>query len=241
MIAGLVQQAMGGVLLRARMEARKAAFAALAGLLVLGAVAMAGVAGIIVLADRYGIIAALLASAGLLLVLAVLAFVAGRRLPGAEASARQVRAEAMAEDVPAPGLPDPDHASGLAALTQLHDTVRGRIDGVMPPGGQGAAAALAASQLAKRPAATLGAAVALGAVVGLVQHRRRATGAGSVGAPGSPGEAYAADEGTVPPVPPASVPTSGTPAPATRRRSRLRRGAHAIDRRGPGQVRVHDA
>lgn len=224
MLAGLVQQALGGALLRARMEARKAAFAAFAGLLVLGALTMAGVAGIIVLAGRYGIIAALLASAGLLLVLAGVVFLVGRRVPGAEATAQEVRAEAAIEDVPAPGLPDPEHVSGLAAFTQLHDTVRGRLDGVMPPGGQGAVTAIAASQLAKRPAATLGAAVAFGAAVGLVQHRRRAAEAASTTSR-TPEEDRAAS----------------VPVPAPRRRLARRPGERASARFGIGKVRVHDA
>ena len=240
MLAGLVQQAMGGALLRARMEARKAAFAALAGLLVLSAVTMAGVAGIIVLAGRYGIIAALLASAGLLLVLAVITFLVGRRVPGAEATAQEVRVEGALENVPAPGLPDPEHASGLAALTQLHDTVRGHIDGVMPPGGQGAMTALAASQLSKRPAATLGAAVALGAAVGLVQHRRRAAEVASKTASRGTDDARV-DSASVPSAPTTARSGPIAPAPAARRRPTQRPTERTTVRPEVGQVRVHDA
>ena len=189
MIAGLLRQAvgqaMGGALLRARMEARKAAFAAAAGLLALGALTLAGAAGIVEVSTRYGVIAGLLAGAALLLVLAVIVFLIGRRVPGADASARAVRAEALLEDTPAADAavpqrtlrdePSHDHVAGdggLAALATARDAVRARLDGVLPPGGQGALAAAAASQLARRPAATLGAALAVGAVIGLVRGAR---------------------------------------------------------------------
>ena len=239
MLAGLARQAMGGALLRARMEARKAAFAAAAGLLMLGALTMAGAAGLIVLAARYGIIAGLLGGAGLLLLLAVIVFLLGRRVPGAEASASAVRAEGALENVPAPGLPQPDAVeggvpSGLAAFSQLHETVRGRIDGVMPPGGQGAVTALAASQLAKRPAATLGAALAIGAAVGLLRRQReeRASQAATDAAAARPDPAVA----------PSGVHASAQPG--TQRGVRRRQADRPVQRRTDPPaptVRVHDA
>ena len=173
MIGALVQQALGGVLLRARMEARKAAFAAAAVLLVLGSLTLAGAAGIVVVSVRYGVIAGLLSGAGFLLFLALVTFLIGRRVPGAAASPAAVEAEAVIENVPTAGVPHPEAHSGLAALARAHERVRGEIDGILPPGSQGAVTAMAANQLARRPVPTLAAAVAIGTALGVLQHRRR--------------------------------------------------------------------
>lgn len=251
MIAGLIRQAMGGALLRARMEARKAAFAAAAGFLLMGALTLAGAAGVIVLASRYGIVAALLGGAGLLVALALVTFLIGRRVPGAEASRRAVQAEAVLEDVPAPGLPHPGEGrpvSGLAALSQVHDDVRARLDGVLPPGGQGALATAAATQLARRPAATLGAAVAAGAVLGLARARRAKAEAAvaATGAPRTPETAPpAAAKAPVPMSEPsgrAKPETTGPPPPkpAARRRPILR-GRGEAPAAPKARVRAHDA
>ena len=216
MIAGIVQQALGGALLRARMEARKAAFAAAAGMIVMGALTLAGAAGIVVLSARYGVIAGLLAGAGLLLVLALLTFLLGRRIPGADASRRAVEAEAVLEDVPAPGVPEPEARSSLAALTDVHDAVRGRLDGILPPGSEGAVTALAARHLARRPVPTLAAALAAGALIGLVQMRRGASAGEGAGTPD-----------------PASAPQPTAPTPTARRRPARREAGRPVAKDEP--------
>ena len=221
MIAGLVSQALGGVLLRARMEARKAALLAAAGMLVLTALTLAGAAGLIVVAERYGVVAGLLGGSGLLLLLALAVFLIGRRVPGAAASRRAVEAEAVLEGVPAPGAPGPASAPGpegvlggaapgappgLAALAHVHDTVRGHLDGVLPPGGQGALTAMAAQQLARRPVPVLAAAVAAGAVIGVLRRRNAALPAGTEPAAPAPAGEAAVSGATPPPAARPSVP-----------------------------------
>lgn len=175
MIAGVIQQAMGGVLVRARMEARKAAFAGIAAMLVVGALTLSGAAGIVVMSSRYGVVAGLLSGSGLLLVFALIAFLVGRRVPGADASRRAVAAEALVDDVPAPGVPlsDPIAAEPGRAATfaRVHREVRGHLDGILPPGSEGAITQVAAHHLARRPVPTLAFAVAAGAVIGLVRAR----------------------------------------------------------------------
>ena len=225
MIGGLVQQVLGGALLRARMEARKAAFAAAAGFLVLGALTLAGAAGIVVLSARYGVIAGLLAGAGLLLLLAILTFLVGRRVPGADASPAAVQAEAVLEDVPAPGVPHPEAHSGIAALARVHDRVRSEIDGVLPPGSQGAVTALAASQLARRPVPTLAVAVALGTALGVLQHRRGRASVTTSAEPSKPEAVHAAGAGPM------------EPAPRARRPLRRSRAHHVHDGRAAGAAR----
>lgn len=228
MIAGVVQQAMGGILVRARMEARKAAFAGAAAMLVVGALTLAGAAGIVVMSARYGIIVGLLSGAGLLLFFALIAFLVGRRVPGAEASKRAVAAEAFSEDVPAPGAPMPGsmaaEASHAATFSDMHHRVRTHLDGIVPPGSEGVLTQIAAHHLARRPIPTLVIAVAAGAVVGHIKAR-------SVSAPAAE---PTPEQDRNPNSEPMSSPRGGRHRPGRRATARRRAREAAA---GPGSAR----
>lgn len=141
---------------------RQVAVASGAGALILTGLSLLGAAGLVWLSARYGVLIALSAAGGVLVVLGLLVFLIGKPRPAKAVAEAAPIAEEVAVDAVMPGG-DLVHTAGEALRTARS---------VLPPGAGAAVAGAVTTQIARRPGKALATAVALGAIVGLVHGVR---------------------------------------------------------------------
>ena len=155
---------------RVRFALRQVAVASGAGALVLAGLSLLGAAGIVWLSARYGVLIGLSAAGGALVLCGVLVFLLARPRP----------AEAVADVAPAAetaalsgtSLGGVAEMMGPELVGQARTALRA-ARAVLPDGTGAAIAGAVTTQLARRPVKAVAAAVAVGAVLGLVQATRR--------------------------------------------------------------------
>ena len=147
---------------RIRFALRQAAVASGAGALVITGLSLIGAAGVVWLSARYGVLVGLCAAGGVLILCGLLVFVVARPRPAVAVAQAASTAEAVA-------LPGGELVGQAGAALR---TARA----VLPPGSTAAIAGVVTTQLARRPVKAVAAAVAVGAVLGLVQAARRSDG-----------------------------------------------------------------
>lgn len=154
---------------RVRFAVRQLAVFSGAGALVMTGASLLLAAGIVWLSARYGVLIGLCSVGGALIVCGLLAFLIGRPKPVA----------AIAEASPALAEAEMAALPGGELIGQAGHAIR-TARAVLPAGSGAAIAGAVGTQLARRPVKAVAAAVALGAVLGLVQATRR-TGAATDG------------------------------------------------------------
>ena len=140
---------------------RQVAIASGAGALILTGLSLLGAAGLVWLSARYGVLIALSAAGGVLVVLGLLVFLIGKPRPAKAVAEAAPIAEELAVDAVTPG-----------DLVQTAGDALRSARSVLPPGAGAAVAGVVTTQIARRPGKALAAAVALGAIAGLVHGVR---------------------------------------------------------------------
>ena len=149
---------------RVRFALRQVAVASGAGALVLAGLSLLGSAGIVWLSARYGVLIGLSAAGGALVLCGLLVFLLARPKPTEAVVEVAPAAEAA---LPGGGVAGVAEMMGPALIGQAGTALRAAR--AVLPDGSGAVT----TQLARRPVKAVAAAVAFGAVLGLVQATRR--------------------------------------------------------------------
>ena len=160
---------------RVRLALRQVAVASGAGALVLAGLSLIGAAGIVWLSARYGVLVALCAAGGGLVLCGLVVFLVARPRPAAAVAeaAPAMEAAALSGGVrSAVGGAVGGDVLGPAFVGHAGTALRA-ARAALPAGSGAAIAGAVTSQIARRPVKAVAAAVAVGAVLGVLRAARR--------------------------------------------------------------------